>query len=45
MTKPCHRALEQLFEGQNVQRFMHTHLNPQRGRKSHWGTHSGYEHT
>lgn len=26
MTKPCHRALEQLCEGQNAQSFRLTHL-------------------
>lgn len=34
MTKPCHRALEQLCEGQNAQSFRLTHLKTTARKKS-----------
>lgn len=43
ITKPCHGALEQLCEGQNVQSQAYTPENHSQEKKSHQETHSGYE--
>lgn len=45
LTEPCHRALQQPREGQNVQSFSLHARKPQLGKKSHQEIHSRYEYT
>ena len=44
MTKPCHRDLEQLCEGQNVQSFRLTHMKTTARKKVTFEIHSRYEY-